>query len=804
MFLAKAQPSPERNASKNPVPKKGMVSGKLIENGSNIPLEYANVAIYLTSDNSLVSGAIAASDGRFSIENLKPGNYYLVAQFIGYNQEVLKEIQLEPSNMKVDVGEIKLSPATENIEEINVVAQERAIAYNIDKKVVDPSQFPTAANGTAIDILANTPSVTVDIEGNVSLRGSNNFKVLIDGRPTPFDPADALEQIPTSSIQNIEIITNPSAKYDPDGNAGIINIVTKKSKLNGFSGIVNATGDTNESITGDALFNYRVGKFNFYVSGNRSERAHGGTTIGETMTISTDTVYTSSEGINDHRRSSSSVKTGFDYAINDFNSLSFNVSYNNRAGKSSSDLDFNETSSAGYDLNTTTINDRDRNGNNLGYSLDYKKTFEQEGRELTAMFYYESGSSEEYTSYEQFLLDGDLIEGQNSWEVGDDKEMRAQVDYIHPFNEKTKLETGVQARVDGSNEWNDVFFFDDINASYTPIESSDFYSQTDFGRDIYSGYFMFSQKRHMWGYLLGLRGEYTNRILDYSIVTDEYKVNRFDYFPTAHLSFEMSNDQQMSLSYSRRINRPRGYYLEPFITYVDAYNVRRGNPAIEPEYINSYELGYQKTLEGGFLSVEAYHRQTNNVIERVQTVYGDNVLMRTVDNVGKDYSTGVELMLNWNPAKWWIMNLMGNAYHYQLTGEYNNQVFDTNSFNWNSRLNNTFVLAENTKLQVDGMYNSPSVTAQGRREGFMFTNIALRQDFFNKKLATTIGIRDVLNTAKFEFSSEGENFSTYRKFDMNSPIVSLTISYKINNYKQKGRQGGSEGGMMDMDGGGDM
>ncbi len=803
IFSVDAQPKPDQIVNENPAPKKGMISGKLIEKGSKVPLEYASVAIYQTADSSLVSGGIATSDGRFSIGNLKAGNYYLVAQFIGYKDVTVPEIVIEPQQMKVDVGAIVLFPATEELNEVSVTAQDKPIAYSIDKKVVDPTQFPTAANGTAIDVLANTPSVTVDIEGNVALRGNSNFKVLIDGRPTPFDAADALEQIPTSTIQNIEIITNPSAKYDPDGNAGIINIKTKKSKLNGISGIVNATGDTNGSITGDALVNYRVGKFNFFVSGNRAERVHGGSSIQESMTIAIDTLYTFSYGDNDNRRSSSSVKTGFDYAINDYNSLAFNVSLNNRSGKNDSELDFEETSSNGSLLNSITYNNRERTGNNLGYSLDYKKTFEQEGRELTALFYYESGSSDEVTAYDQYLGNGDLVEGQYGWEVGDDSEWRGQIDYIHPFNQDTKIEAGLQTRNDRSEEWNDVFLYEGEKIDYSPTESSPNYSLTNYSRDLYSTYFMFSQQRNIFGYQLGLRGEYTDRRLNYSEVEGEYEVNRFDYFPTAHISLGLPSDQQLALSYSRRINRPRGYYLEPFITYVDAYNVRRGNPGVEPEYINSYELGYQKTLNDGFISLEAYHRQTNNVIERVQTVFEENVIMRTVDNIGEDYSTGLELMLNTNPTKWWILNLMGNAYHYMLQGEYENRTIDTKSFNWHARMNNTFLLSENTKLQIDGMYHSPSVTAQGRREGFMFTNVALRQDFLNKKLSATLGIRDVLNTAKFEFSSEGENFSTYRKFDMNSPVVSLTLSYKINNYKQKRARGEGEGGgdMMNMDGG---
>jgi outer membrane receptor protein involved in Fe transport len=782
-----------------------MISGKLIEKGSNVALEYASVAIYLVKDSSLVSGGISGADGRFSVGNLASGDYYLKAQFIGYNTYVYSDIELQKGKMKVDLGDIKLESSSKSIDEVTVVAQDRPISYNIDKKIVDPSQFPTAANGTALDILSNTPSVSVDIEGNVTMRGSSNFKVLIDGRPTPFDPDEALQQVPSSSIQNIEIITNPSAKYDPDGSSGIVNIITKKSKMRGFSGIVNATGDTNGSITGDALLNYRVGKFNFYVSGNRSERVHGGTTTKESMTISSDTVFTNSYGDTEYSRTSTSFKSGIDYSVNDYNALSFNVSFNDKKQKKSSDLDYYKATSAGYESNTFTNNYSDNNGTSWAYSFDYKKTFKQKGRELTALMYYKTGDSQENSTYRENSITGDtLIEGQYSWEDGDNKEFRLQVDYVHPFNEHTKLETGLQSRIDKDDEWNDVDWFYTETSNASASETSPYYSLTNFKRDIYSGYFMFSQQRNLWGYQLGLRGEYTNRKVDYSNVDDVYKINRLDLFPTLHLSFELPSKQQVSASYSRRIDRPRGYQLEPFVTYSDAYNVRQGNPDIKPEYVNSYEFGYQKTLTNGFLSVELYHRQTNNVINRVESSaeeYGDDVIMQTVENIGKDYSTGLELMLNCNPTKWWVLNLMGNAYHYQLKGELEDEDVDTHSFNWDSRLNNTFLLGENTKLQVDGMYHSPTVTAQGRREGFMFTNLALRHDFLNKKLTTTIGVRDVLNTAKFEMTSEGSDFYTHREFDMDSPIISFTVSYRINNYKQRQRKShDSDSDSINMDG----
>lgn len=801
-----SQPS---NGIKDPVPSavamRGTMKGKIIEQGSKTPLEYANVAVYSSKDSSLAGGGSANANGEFQITDLKPGVYYIDAKFIGYEHTIKENIRIDKNKLDIDLGVVVLKPASENIQEVNVKAQSHPIAYEIDKKVIDPAQFPTAANGTATDVLANTPSVVVDIEGNVTLRGSSDFTVLIDGRPTPFDPADALDQIPASTIRNIEIITNPSAKFDPDGNAGIININTKKSKMTGISGIVNATADTYGSVSGDFLFNYKFDKFNFFLSGNKSNRNRQGTYSSLSETYATDTITTTSSGSTKRGRESWSVKTGFDYYINDFNTLTFNLSLNGRYRYNNGLSDYHEFSTDGNELFSLTQSSSDGASDNISYSIDYRKTFKKAGHELTAFANYETGKGDELSLYDQFDRDNVLIGGQKNWEVGDEKEFRFTTDYVYPFTEKTKVEAGYQVRIDRNNEWNDVHWYT-IADNYEASEESPYYSDTYFKRDIHSMYSTISNAGNVFGYQFGIRSEYTNRSLDFSKSDSLYSIKRWDFFPTMHFSFKLPLEQQLTASYTRRIERPRGYYLEPFITYIDAYNVRTGNPEIKPEYIDSYEIGYQKEVGKGFLSAELYHRKTNNKIERLQSVYHDNVMIQTVDNIGYDYSSGLELMLNTNPYKWWMINLMGNAYYYQVKGEIDGRNIDQTSTNWHARLSNTFSLGKTTKLQIDGMYHSPTTTAQGKREGFLFTNLAVRQDLLKNKLNLTLSVRDVLNTAKFGFEASGPDFYSQRNFDMKSPVFAFTLSYKLNNYRQKNEMGekgnanGNENGIMDNEG----
>lgn len=801
--LVQAQPSSGEEATTTTAPKSGALKGKIVESGSNVPLEYANIAIFSADDSTLIGGGIADLNGQFEVKGINPGVYYVDAKFIGYEHTIKKNIRVTRNNLNVDLGIIELNPASENLSEVNVIAQDRPIIYEIDKKIIDPSQFPTAANGTATDVLANTPSVVVDIEGNVTMRGSSNFTVLIDGRPTPFSAADALDQIPASTIRNIEIITNPSAKYDPDGNAGIININTKKSKIIGVSGIVNGSADSNGSLSGDFLLNFKKEKINYFVSANLSNRMRQGDFTSLSRTFSTlDTITTESVGNGKRGNKGWSVKTGFDYYFNDLNTLTFNVGANGRNRYNEGIADFHEYTSSGFDLRSSTETLGEGKGEQLSFGLDYRKTFKREGQEFTAYLYYELGNGEDYSLYNQFDGNDVLFRGQNNWEVGNDKEFRFKADYIHPFTSKMKLEAGYQARIDRDLEWNDVHWYNTVE-TYEPSPASEYYSETYFMRDIHSLYSTFSNSGRIMGLQLGLRTEYTNRSLEYSKSDDLNTINRFDWFPTLHVSFQLPLEQQLITSYSRRIDRPRGYYLEPFITYEDAYNIRIGNPAIEPEYIDSYEIGYQKQLGKGFFSSEIYHRKTNNKIERVRSVYSENVMLQSVENVGADFSTGLEMMLNINPAKWWMINLMGNAYHYAIDGEINGLPINMEpSFNWHSRFSNIFTITKTTKLQFDGMYHSPTNTAQGSREGFMFTNLAVRQDFFDNKLNVTFSVRDVFNTAKFGFESAGTDFYSKRSFDMKSPIYAITLSYKLNNYRQKRAANGEggEGGEMDMDG----
>ena len=784
--------------------REAIITGKVIEAGSNTPMEFTSVALYSLKDSSIVTGSITGPDGSFTLKELPYGRFYLIANFMGYDKVHTEGISLTPRQKFMQLENIYLKQSVQDLGEVEIVANQAHVQYKIDRKVINVSQDINAATGTAADVLQNTPSVSVDIDGSVSLRGSGNFTVLIDGKPTPLAGNDALQQIPASAIRNIEIITNPSAKYDPDGMAGIINIVSKKNALNGLSGIVNATLGTGDKYSGDFLLNYRTGRFNVFAGASYHDQTYAGEMyalkeLGESPALRFDQM----SGTNNRTRIGHEFKGGFDYSFDDNSSLGFSVeagSHEFGSGGLMKQRLYKEDLS--YDNYLLTDNLGTHGGDYYNLNLNYTKKFSQPGHELVSFISFSRHDGGDADSQIGYQTDSDYIINGNSIPIslrtsenGNEYELRAQVDYTRPLGEDGKLEAGYQARIDDEME---TYLFEDYDPDLKEwIENDQFSSSTDFFRNIQAVYATYGNSLNSFQYQLGLRGEYTDRRILHGETEEALTINRFDLFPTFHISRSFKNNQQLMASYSRRINRPRGWYLEPFLTYMNSTTLRRGDPSLEPEYMNSYELGYQKAFGKSFIALEAYYKNTVNKIERIQEIYDleQGITLMTFDNISKDHSLGSELMVNYAGLKWLNINASTSLYRYWIEGNINGVEIDTRSNNWNLRLNTTFNFSTKTRLQLTGMYMGPSVTAQGDREAFFFSNVALRHDFLDRKLSATLQVRDIFGTSKHEFTSYGPSFKSYVNFNREAQVVMLSLSYKINNYKQKRSIGSADSGM---------
>lgn len=790
----------------NDILAKGSIKGSVFDSTANQPLEYATISLLKADNNKVVTGTISDASGFFKISGVEFGKYNVEITFIGYFTKKIEGVEISPKNKSIDIGQVELKPATRTMEEVIVKADRPTLQYKIDKKVINVSQQHTSASGTAAELLENIPSVTTDIDGNVSLRGSTSFTVLIDGKPTVLEPSEALAQIPASQIENIEIITNPSAKFDPDGVAGIINIIMKKNKLQGFSGIFNLNGGTQNRYGGDFLVTLRKNKFNFYIGGDLNNQEFIGKTTSNKYTIKRDTVsnldtisYLNSSGDFTRGRYSYGIRGGLDYNINAFNTISLGFRVGNRNGSGNSDLTYNSWNSPStYNKSYLSKENSDRGGDFYTATLDYNHNFSKKGHTLVGQFIFEKSNSSDSDITK--VIDNNVVSsGQKSEEDGPETEYRLKLDYTLPTGEKNRFEAGLQSRVELENTSNSMY---EYNPATSTFDFQQLYShKVDYATNIHSAYSTYSGEYNKLGYQVGLRGEYTYRFISLAGENKNFTLDRFDYYPTLHVSYTLPKDQQVMASYTRRISRSHGYNLEPFLTWEDAHNVRIGNPSLKPEFIDSYELSYQKNFGKNTISVDLYYRITNNKVERITSVYDaeEQIFLNSIDNIGKDYSFGSEIMFGLDLAKWWHVDLMGNLYDYKEKGDLLGESFDKNSFNWNSRLNNTFKIGKNTRVQLNGMYNSPTVTAQGRSEGFLMTSIAAKQDFMKNKVSLTLQVRDLLHTSGHEMTSEGTDFYSYRKFKPDGPVVSMTLTVRLNNYKPDRKRQQVENNMEEID-----
>lgn len=773
------------------------ISGKVIEAGTGTPMEFANIVLFDSADSSQVNGTVTNKEGIFLLDRIKKGNYYIKISFIGFDPKIIDDVVInKPGNF--DIGEVELTPHTYGTEEVLVSGTRSPISYEIDKKVIDVGSQFTAASGSAVDILENVPSVTVDIEGNVSLRGSSNFTVLIDGRPTVMDAADVLEQIPASSIKNIEIITNPSAKYDPEGTSGIINIVLKKSELAGVSGVVELNGGLNDQYGAEGIFDYKKEDLHLNFSANYNRRIFEMEEENNNRTTKNEiTSYYDAEGDGTRARDGLRLSGSLSYDLGLHNIVTLGGRYSDRTFQRNSYLQYNEWTSTRPEKEFfLSESERERSGDDITFFTNYIHKFSSMGHQFTADFSYESESNDEFT-INSLSQNNEIVDGQKTTESGPEEQIRIKADYSLPFSEKSKFEAGYQTEIELSTEKTGMSIYDMNIDDY--IADPLFDNEVKYDETTHAIYSLYSNEIGNLGFQFGLRSEYTGREIELTETSETFTIDRWDFFPTAHFSYKFLNNHQIMTSYTRRINRPRGWQLEPFETWMDAYNVRKGNPGISPEYVDSYELGFQTLIGNTVFSIEGYYRIVNDKIEWIRSVYDDGITLNTFDNVGKDYSLGTELFFNFDPVTNWNVNLIGNVYDYRIEGKINGEDYSRSSFNWNVRFNNILKFSKATQLQFNIIYNSPSVSSQGTRDDFLFANVAVKHDIIPDMLTATLQIRDAFNTAKREWELETADLYSYRYATRSQPDVMLNLRFNINNYKQDRGPENGEGDGIDGD-----
>lgn len=762
------------------------IRGKILDKGTNLPVEYATISVFNMEGGSLVTGTISGENGQFSISDIKKGEYFLKIEFIGYKAYVIDQLEITGSKT-IDIGTVFLEEDSKQLEEIVVLSQANEVEYKIDKKVVSVAKELSSASMTAVEVLENVPSVRVDFEGNVLLRGSSSFIVLVDGKPTVLEPSDVLRQIPASNIQNIEIITNPSSKYQPDGSGGIINVITKKNRVRGASGLFNGRLGSFGAYGADFLLNYNKGGSNMFLGADIRESTRPNEVMSRRVTEDNDTTtLIVSNGTGEFIRSGWGVRGGWDWNISDKDKFSLEGRVGHWMGEGGSQSRYSTVQMPGdFLLDEATIGSWSRGGLYMNFTSTLSHAFAQENEELMLQVNYGSGNSDEKN--ETYLLDGvtnDVKNGSAISETGPSGGWEIRLDYTKPIANESSLELGSHIRLREINDDIRIFDYDaDIEELILQPEKS---NDIDYRRDIYGVYGVYKGKSKALGYQFGLRGEYTKRNISSTSSLAISDITRLDYFPTFHFSYDLKNENQLMANYTRRINRPRSWYLEPFITWSDMFNVRQGNPDLLPEYIHAFEINYIKNWESSRLSLETYYRITQNKVDRITSVYDEGVLLSSFDNIGTDYAFGVETMYNIKVIKWWELNVTGNLFYYEIKSEIEDSGnLGSSSFNWNARVSNVFNIWSNLKLQLDGSYYSPTVTVQGKDKSYYTVNMGLKNDFFKRKLSVTLQVRDIFASGIRVSEIQTPTVYNYRSRFSKAPYVTLNLSYKFNNYQRR-------------------
>nr|WP_295870130.1 outer membrane beta-barrel family protein [uncultured Chitinophaga sp.] len=757
MFLFNLALTAQQHGNKPPAGNAGNIYGKLLDAQTGKPVEYASVAL-LRPDSSVLTGMLSKPNGDFNFENLALGKYILKVNFIGY-EAFFKPVQLNAKSATLDAGNIKLRPNVKSLAAVNVVGEKPAFTMAIDKRVFNVEKNLASIGGTATDVLKQVPSVSVDIDGNVSVRNGAPT-IFVDGRPTTL----TLDQIPADAIANIEVVTNPSAKYDAEGMSGILNIVLKKNKKAGINGQLSAgvssLGSTNTGID----FNLRQEKFNFFINyGTRNRRSPMTSRISRKNMLSDTTTYTDQLQDGDFYRNFQNGRIGVDWFMDNRNTLT--ISQGITGGNFNR---YNDQTQNEFDIHRelvrygTGINNSKNGFRNYSTQLGYKHTFAREGEELTADFTYNYATSDNSSEYslQYYNLKGDTINSpvkpQYRYGNGEGKTtyITGQVDYVRPFSDKSKIEMGLRTNTRKFDNFTNTFGQNYPSGTFT-IDSA-LSNNYHYQEQINAGYVSYSGAQGNFGYQAGLRAEQSNytgetRFGDKA----SYKINYpISLFPSVFLSQKFKGDHELQLNYSRRIRRPWFRDLLPTIEY-SGQNASRGNPDLRPEFTNSFELSYLKDIAHKHnVLVSLYYRNTDNAITDfyVDTTLNLNgqtqrVLLSYPINASTRNSFGAEFTVRSQITKDWDLTANVNLAQTKISAANQGNNFSNSGFTWFGKLNSNTKLPWNLTLQITGEYESRQILPQGERKPVYSIDAGIKKDMLkNKALSVSLTLNDIFNS----------------------------------------------------------
>ncbi len=771
------------------------IRGTLID-AEGKPIEYASVRLFRL-DSTVATGAYTQMDGSFELVTKEKGNFFIKATYSNHEPVIVNDISLNGGG-PVQLGALNMKlDKSLDLEEMKVTGSLDVLKSGIDKKVYSVEQDISVRGGTANDVLGNIPSIEVDQDGNISLRGDGNVTILIDGRPSTLARGDGdnlLDALPANSIERIEVVTNPSAKYDPDGTSGIINIVLKKNRLRGFNGVVSLTGATGPLVDGNVGLSYRGNKVTTYLNYSASYRdGYRNYTSDLWQDIGTDSLnYLDQDRDGGDKRFSNTLVLGADFKLNENNLIAVSVTGSQgnreRTGHLMNVLrDQNDAILRRWDR----ISRDPRSNLNLDANLNYTRTFKEEKGEWSVNVNQSYGEGNVQGFYHEDYFDefGNLLAlaplDQRLDNNSKNRITTAQTDMSYIFKKiRARMEAGAKVILRGDEQSTFSETLDTISGAYFEDTVANF--DYNYNEGIYSVYGIFGQELGKFKYQVGVRGELAQQTPFLVSTGEKYENQYLNLFPSAHVKYDLSKKTQFSISYSRRINRARSRQLNPFASYANPLSIRRGNPELQPEYIDSYDLGYSYATKKLIVTASVFHRRTRDVINRVKIFLPNNTGIVTYANIDRSESTGGELILTIKPWKWWKNTVSFNGNYIDYTNTDTTVNWNNDGFIWSAKYIANFDFWNKTaSAQLNVQYNAPRVTPQGIVQPRAGVDLAVEKRFFDKKLSVGARVTDVFNRRGFLIDLNQEGVRQEAEFKWLTRRYYLTVSYRFGKLDKK-------------------
>ncbi len=771
-----------------------LIKGKVVDKETKQPLEYATIVLTPINGKN-ITGGLTNAKGDFSIE-IKKGNYNVSVEFISFKTKKLNNISfINDTNLKA----IYLMPDAQALDEVEIIAEKSTVEIHLDKKIYNVGKDMTVKGGTASDVLDNIPSVDVDVEGNVSLRGNDNVRILINGKPSGLvglNGTEALKQLPADAIQKVEVITSPSARYDAEGTAGILNIILRKGKIKGFNGSLTSTAGNPDNFGGSANLNFRSKKLNIFTNTSYSYRNAPGNSNNFTTyfnNFNTKIASKREDKLYKRKRNSFNTRFGLEYYLTKKSSITGTVLYNESNGLNNSINTSNEFDNVDVLTKTNDRIEKDKENNKTTeYAFNFTQDFKKSGHKLTFDFQYDNTDQNSYAH----ITDTDLFptniinNPEKNSTIQSSNTYLIQSDYVLPFGKDSQFEFGFKFDLNKLNSDYLVEDYDETTNQY--FNNTNFSNTLKFEQNIYAVYSQYGKKINKFSYLLGLRMETTDRRINLIQTNEIDNKNYTEFFPTLNLGYEFTDTESLTLGFNRRLRRPRHWFLNPFETRTSKTYIRKGNISLDPVYTNSLDLGYLKRWNKFTLNSSIYYQHSINNFEfaqkeetRIIDGISTLVIVRSPINLSSQNRYGFEFTANYKPFKWWRLSNSFNFYSYQTKGNYNNISYDANDVSWFTRFNSRISLPGKIDWQTRVMYRGPRKTAQSNRKGMFMVNLAFSKDLFKDKATLSFNVSDLLNTRKRKSTDYTPTTVTTGEFQWRERQILLNFTYRFNQKKKR-------------------